>query len=384
MVDNPSDPDAPSQSARRKVRPPVIELEATDVTPEAPGRTEAPEASAEPARETKGCSQDSMQNPSSNSGTHGSFRLIALAGFTGAIVGALSVALALIFVGDGISRFMPPSGVGGLSSASGVPSSAGISGDRAEQLAKVANELERRIAAMENRGTPQASDMAPLISRTENIETALSDLRRLIEQTQAAHSASAEVVAGRIAAIENRLTQPARTAIANAAEIAALGTLQDAIAKGIPFAKELAAARTILGDRAASLAPVGKFAETGVPTIAALSARFAELVPKLVREPDSDSGYIARLLAHAGRLVEVRPVGEVQGMNAGAVVARIETRLARNDLNAAIEETSKLPAAAKMEAADWIAAATNHRDAEAAVKNLLSAALINSTAEQQK
>jgi len=82
--------------------------------------------------------------------------------------------------------------------------------------------------------------------------------------------------------------------------------------------------------------------------------------------------------------VEVRPIGEAQGISAGAVVARIETRLARGDLAAAIEEASKLPASAKTEAADWIAAATQRRDAEAAIKTLLSAALASSAAEQQK
>lgn len=379
MADNPSDSDAPAQGARRKVRPPVIELEATDVTPEEPVRAEAPEAPAEPTGETKERSQPRMQNSSAN--TPSPLRSIALAGLIGTIVGALGVALIFIFTSDGLSRFMPSSAPSPTTAA---VSPAVTSSDRAEQLAKATNEFEKRIAAIENRGTPQTSDLAPLVSRTESVETALSDLRRLIEQTQTANSALAEVVAARIAAIENRLTQPARTAVANAAEIAALGSLQDTLAKGVPFAKELAAVRTILGSRAGPLAPLEKSADTGLPTIAALNARFAELAQKLAREPDSDSGYIARLLAHAGRLVEVRPVGEAQGTSAGAVVARIETRLARGDLNAAVEESSKLPPSAKAEAADWIAAATTRRDAEVAVKSLLSTALANSTAEQPK
>jgi hypothetical protein len=383
VTDNPSDPDAPAQSARRKVRPPVIELEATDVTPEEPKRAASPDPSVEPTRkpESQEYSQASMKNSSSDNGLRSSLRSIALAGFAGAILGALGVALVFIFAGDGISRFGQSSGTNALSSTDVASVDAA---DRAERLSKVVNEFEKRNVAIENRVAPQANGLAPLISRTESIETALSDLRRLIEQTQAAHSASNEVVAGRIAAIENRLTQPARSVIANAAEIAALGALHDAIVKGAPFAKELAAVRTILGERAAPLASFEKSAETGFPTVATLSARFTELAPKLARKPDSDSGYLTQLLAHAGRLVEVRPVGEAQGTSAGAVVARIETRLARGDLNAAVEETSKLPESAKADAANWISAATSRRDAEIAIKNLLSAALANSTAEQQK
>jgi len=383
VADNSSDPEAPAQGTRRKMRPPVIELEATDVTPEEPPRAAGSEIPEEPAGKPQEPPRAGMQNSSSNKESRSALRLIALAGFGGAFIGALAVALFFIFASEPIARFMP-TGDPVRSSTNGSSSTVGTSGDRIEQLARATTEFEKRVAAIESRAAPQANDLAPLRSRTEGIETALSDLRRLIEQMQSANSASTEVVTGRIAAIENRLTQPARPAIANAAEIVALGALQDAIAKGAPFAKELAAVRGMLTDRAAPLAPLEQSAGAGLPTLATLSARFAELAPKLAREPESDKGYFARLIAHAGSLVEVRPIGEAQGISAGAVVARIETRLARGDLAAAIEEASKLPASAKTEAADWIAAATQRRDAEAAIKTLLSAALASSAAEQQK
>jgi hypothetical protein len=373
VADKPSDSDAPLQGARRKVRPPVIELEATDVTPEEPKRAESPAEDAvksEPEMKAQSGTQSAPETAQRNV-----FRAVAVAGVVGALVGALGVALVFIFTGDGISRFA------GQSAAVSSPSDG--SSSRVERIAKAASDLEKRLVAVENRGAPQSADLAPLASRTEGIETALSDLRRLIEQTQVAHSASNEAIAGRIAAIENRLTQSARTSVDNAAEIAALGALREAIIKGSPFTRELAAARKILGDRATPLASLGKSAETGLPTIATLSARFTELAPKLAREPESNTGYFARLLAHAGRLIEVRPVGEVQGVSAGAVVARIETRLARGDLQTALEEVSKLPSSAKTDASNWIVQATSRHDAEASVKNLLNVALANS-AEQPK
>jgi hypothetical protein len=85
----------------------------------------------------------------------------------------------------------------------------------------------------------------------------------------------------------------------------------------------------------------------------------------------------------ATRLVEVRPVGEVRGENAGAVVARIEARLQQNDLAGAIEQAAHLPVFAKTAAADWIALATQKRDADRAIKDLIAASLAALGAERR-
>jgi hypothetical protein len=156
------------------------------------------------------------------------------------------------------------------------------------------------------------------------------------------------------------------------------------VRKGGPFKKELDVVRTMLGDAGASLAPLDASAQSGLPTIAELRRRFEELAPKLVRAPQPDSGYFSKLLSNAKGLVEVRPVGEVAGTSAGAVVARMETRLAKNDLAAALDEAAQLPAGAKAQAADWIAAASRRREADTAVKNLLNAALAHSVARPAK
>ena len=121
-----------------------------------------------------------------------------------------------------------------------------------------------------------------------------------------------------------------------------------------------------------------------MPTVAELRRRFSDLAPKLASAPQSDGGYFAKLWSNATKLIEVRPVGEVAGTSAGAVVARIETRLARNDLAAALDETAQLPPSAKAQAADWISAASRRREADAIVKNLMDAALANATAGTAK
>ena len=256
--------------------------------------------------------------------------------------------------------------------------------ERVDQLLKIIAEQEKRLATVESRPAPQTVDLAPLAARVESVENSLSDLRKLGEQAQAANAAALETVNGRLAALESRLAAPPRPAASNAAQIVALGALRDAVIAGGSFEKELAAVRSMLGDRAAPLAPFEAVAREGLPTVAKLSARFAELAPKLAREPDTADGYLARLWANAARLVEVRPVGEVEGASAGAVVARMEERLKRGDLAAALEEGARLPAAVRTTGADWLAIATRRQNAELAVKNLLNAELAALAAEPQK
>jgi len=372
VTDKPSDTDVlGSSGARRKTRPPVIELKATDVTPSDPAKPNASEASVQADEETQ-ARADAIKPSSDEKNPTGS---IALTGVIGTLVGALMMALIFLFFGDGIAR---------LSSKSGeVPillsSETTALNQRIEQLTKLVSEYEKRIATIDNR----TSDLTGLMSRSENMETAVFDLRRLIEQMQTSTSMTTEALANRIAALENRLKQPIKPTVTIATEIVALGALQDAVLKGAPYAKELSAVRAILGDRAVAISSLDASADSGLPTTAALSAQFAALATKLAQEPEPESGYIARLLAHARRLVEVRPVGETQGTNAGAVVARVETRLARGDLSAALDEASRLPASAKTDANDWIVAATRRRDAEITIKKLLTAALASVTTETQ-
>jgi hypothetical protein len=197
-----------------------------------------------------------------------------------------------------------------------------------------------------------------------------------------------EALGKRIGALEERvnaLSVNARASVAPAlaAEIVALGTLRDAIQSGAPFTTELAAVRALLGERAARLQSLESAAGAGVPTQAQLARRFAELASGLARVPDADGGYFSRLVTSATRLIEVRPVGEIRGESAGAVVARIEARLQQNDLAGALDEAAHLPASAKTIAADWIALATQKRDADRAVKDLIAASLAALGAERK-
>jgi hypothetical protein len=116
-----------------------------------------------------------------------------------------------------------------------------------------------------------------------------------------------------------------------------------------------------------------------------LAKRFEPLAGKLVNPPaPTDSGVFTRLWNNAGKLVEVRPVGEPKGSDTGAVVARMEAKLARGDLAGALEEAKTLPPQTRELAKDWLAAAEERRDAETSIRNLINAALSAISAERPK
>jgi hypothetical protein len=354
--------DSSSSAGGRKAKPPVIELTATDTTPEEPRASEG-EAS----------SQKEKPREAASAGPRSSPLLPILSGVIGLLGGALVLSLIFLFIGEGAKR---PT----VSETAGTAAIDAAARARVEQLAKTQGEIEKRLGGLETQ--VKGLDLSPLKSRLDGVEAGLKELHKSADEAQSKNAAANAALMERLGAIEAQVKQAAsRPAVADAAEVVALGALQDAVRKGGPFKKELDVVRTMLGDAGASLAPLDASAQSGLPTIAELRRRFEELAPKLVRAPQPDSGYFSKLLSNAKGLVEVRPVGEVAGTSAGAVVARMETRLAKNDLAAALDEAAQLPAGAKAQAADWIAAASRRREADTAVKNLLNAALAHSVAK---
>jgi hypothetical protein len=359
--DQKDDPPAPKP---RRRKPPVIELEATEIPSAVP--PPRPEAAA------------STTDPEERS-----FEWRALLSFApaataaAAIVGAV-VAILVVFLFD---RGNDPrvatlvNEVAALNQRIEVINRAGGAdpaalaqiSEKIDRIAGMFAEAEKRVAGLESKPAPVMPDLSPLAARLERLDEALGKQIGALEERVNALSVNAR----------------ASVAPALAAEIVALGTLRDAIHSGAPFSIELAAARALLGERAAKLQSLESAAGAGVPTLAQLSRRFAELASGLARAPDAHSGYLSRLVTSATRLVEVRPVGENKGESAGAVVARIEARLQQNDLAGALDEAAHLPASAKTIAADWIALAMQKRDADRAVKDLIAASLVALGAERR-
>ncbi|MBX3520056.1 MAG: hypothetical protein KF835_08540 [Xanthobacteraceae bacterium] len=356
--------DGPVPNPRPKRKPPVIDAEAKDVTPPEPEAKDEHKPEPERASAPKPAAANWLD-----------WR---------AVLPAFAVAAAC-GVGAGLL------GAWIFSPGASQPANASATEQAIAQLSS-------RLAAQETKQIPTA-DLAPLNERSAKLETVTGELRgelaevkKLVEaQANAPTAAELNAVNRRLAAIEEKivaLASPPKQEAKNEpqpADIVALGALRDAVATGGPFANELAAVRAILKDRAAPLAPLDQFAGSGLPTVAALAKRFEPLASKLASPPvPQDSGVFQRLLNNAGKLVEVRPVGEPKGSDAGAVVARMETKLSRGDLAGALEESKALPAQTRELAKDWFALAEQRRDAEFAIKNLINAALAAISAERPK
>jgi hypothetical protein len=387
--------ETPSTGARRRRRPPVLELKATEVGSERP---RAQSANAEQPRAADPRSSEAVD-------WRGLLTNAQVSGAIGVVAGALAVfGLMMLFADRGgdarvseLSQEVKNLSLRIETLASRAPGTEpGALGQRIDRLTAAIGETEQRLASLERRPLPQAADLSTVNQRTAAIETtlkdlrgALADLRKMAEQAPPAASPQAvDALSRRIGALEERISalaapRPAASTASLALEIASLNALSDALQSGRPFVKELETARARLGDRSAPLTTLEPYADKGVPTIAALADRFSELVPQLLRAPAADTGILARLINNAKQLVEVRPVGEPEGKGPGAVIARMEAKLGRGDLAGALAEAELLPDGAKSVASAWIAIAAQRRDAERTVRQLIDAALTANAGRKQ-
>jgi hypothetical protein len=359
MTDDSKSGEAPIPNPRPKRQPPVIDAEAKEIPP--PG--------SEAKTEAKTSAFASIRDRLPGIEWRAMLPAILVALLTGAVAGL--------------------AGAWMFSSSGSAP--ADLSGVRNE-----ITQLSARVTQQEAKQAP-VIDLAPLTERIGKLETASGELRgelaelKKISEALANVPTAAEIAAvnRRLAAIEEKLTAlaapkaEAPKTTPQPADIVALGSLRDAIAAGVPFARELNAVRAILKERANELAPLEKFAADGLPTVAALAKRFEPLASKIANPPPADGGVVTRLWNNATRMIEVRPVGEPQGNEPGAVVARIETKLGRGDLAGALDEAKALPPQAREIGKDWFEAAERRRDAEALIKNLINAALASIAAERK-
>lgn len=254
-----------------------------------------------------------------------------------------------------------------------------------KSLAEVVTRLDRRAdetaAAIKAMQADVASGVAPgsqpsdatvgkaefeaLAQRVTALQQSAASLQQSVSQT--ATSLQQTAARGAAAAAADRAVRLAVVA----------SSLRSAVQRGAPFEGELNAAKALMPDPQA-LAPLEPFAASGVPTPQALGREFAAIAPKLA-PPGKYSGggdYFARLLSHAERLVNVRPVNETAaGSDTGAIVARAEAKANRADIPGALAELGKLPEPVRAPAAAWIKKAEGRQAAVAAAQNIENAAL---------
>ena len=221
--------------------------------------------------------------------------------------------------------------------------------------------------------------LAPEIAALE------SDLAALSQGLDALASEAAASADESIAGIESRLDafdgelQGIAGALDRAAALGpaiAADALAAAVETGRPFTEELAALTRLNADRDV-LALLEPHAESGLPTLAALNARFETEVAAVDLSSPVPEGASAldRLIGSARGLVEVRPADPTAGPDPAAIVTRIRGALSSGDLAMALSEWEALPEDIKAETAGWAEMLKTRVAADDLVAKLRAAAL---------
>lgn len=223
---------------------------------------------------------------------------------------------------------------------------------------------------------------AALSSRIASLEAKLAELARptvdpadiaALQRDIAALKAQNAETAQRVAAETDRLASVGR----GVSLVYAIGRLRGAVALSAPYAAALASVRGHFDALDLTREPaIGKAldglaanADKGLPSRAELAASFAPLARSAVQasQVPEDADLADRLLAEAGNLITVRPIGEVEGEDVPARVARAEVRLSRGDLEGALQEVRGFTGSAAAVLAPWLVQAEARLAAEGAV-----------------
>jgi hypothetical protein len=237
------------------------------------------------------------------------------------------------------------------------------------------------LTALNRRSDDIAATSAQARERAEAAEKAVTNLRTSVQDVSktasaGASSADLEPLQQRIAALE----QSAKTANAAIAKASASDTaarlalsaaiLRDTVLRGVPFAAELAQAKS-LGADAKVLAPLVPHAPSGMPSEKSLAAELSAILPGMIKAagaPPASGGFIERLQANAGQIVRIRPIEAPAGDDAATVLSRLEVDAARADIAAALSDLGKLPEAQRAPAQAWIVKAQSRQAALAAAR----------------
>jgi hypothetical protein len=354
MIDDSLEDTGPApDSGRARRAPPTIDLEASEISGETrnAGGTAQPEPAApEPAAAP---ASSPVSSPVSSWVT---------AMVSGAVAASLTIAVAWVLGWPAVPA-TPPA---------------------APQVdTAVIDSLAARIAGVESKTSrPPAVTADPAqAARIESLEKSIGSLRSELAAARAQSeklAAEARTSSGEpssaldLTGINERIAQIERATRAQSAEIAqesakpvddvplrrivAAALLDVLVRIGDPYPAALAASRA-LTDNPAALAPLDRFATTGVPNAASLSRELLTLVPKLSPPAPVDSttgsGIVDRLQAGAAKLVRIERTDAV-GNDRGAIVARVTAAALRNEMVEARRELKTLAPADRAAAQAWI------------------------------
>jgi hypothetical protein len=248
----------------------------------------------------------------------------------------------------------------------------------AEGALKTNNET---LAALKNQiATTQAAPSQQTTQQFDQLGRSVADLQARVQQLA---QQSAGVSAEQFKTVQDRvasLDQSMQTAQKQLAQIAAAAsktrlalsatTLREAVFSHAPYERELSEVKALGGD-AKALAPLQRFAASGVPSDAQLAAELRRIVASLAPPANSNAAsgsFLDRLRANAEQLVRVTPANAPSGDAPSDVLARLSLDAEHADVNAALKDIDKLPPATQAKLADWAAKARARGQAVSAAR----------------
>ena len=381
----PSDPKA--QEKTGPVRPPVLEGTA---------RTGAGPKPAEPsaAKKPEPSRPSVTKKPEETSRTNGT---PWLAGIVGGAIG-LGAAYGLAWFGlwPVQPQSPPPADPRIAQFATAIPDLQTRSGSLQNEVTGLATRLsavEANIAALpaETTDSGLAEQVAALAAELDALSTTPApdseatagnaDAITALQEQFAALQQESQGNATRLAEAEAQLAD-----LASAAEQASenpdtrlpfiFSGLESAFAAGRPYEGELAALRQVWPE-----APVPQIlsanAATGLPRPEDVARRFNAAIPDMLagRPANADASWQDSAMDWVRGVVAMRPLGDVEGDSPDAIVARLETAMARRDFSAARQELAALPDSMRNAAASITADIALLADAETFLASLRQAAL---------
>lgn len=262
----------------------------------------------------------------------------ALAGIIGGAVGAALVGAAVMYltpVGDYGDRLATlESGLGDKATRRGLETA------------------ERRVGATETAQQALRTDLDGVSKRLAmTSDDGAGAIQRLEQLTRTVTALAARPVPtpepGRPPAPPPPPPPPVPALGARESAIMAVAWLtRDALARGVPFARELDALEASRVDTA-TIAALKPFAASGAPSSARLASALTPLAERMAKPASvpTEAGVVDRLTAGISRLYRVRPLGG-EGDDPASLASRAEAALQRGALADALAALEKIPAPA--------------------------------------
>ncbi len=201
-------------------------------------------------------------------------------------------------------------------------------------------------AAGEPGDTASADQIASLSEQINGLQQSISALRNALQEVRAQGQQSAARARGAALAV-------------------AVNLLRQAVDGGDAYAAQLEAVRSLSREplEAGALAAA---AENGVPTLRELRGSFPQYANRALDAVGAtgDDSIIGQIVESARSVVNVRPVGEIEGDTPSAIIARMENRLEAGDLPGVVAQSDGLTGAAAVQLVPWLEQVKTRIDAE--------------------